>query len=70
MIGMNERVRQVVKAVMQERELTQTRLAEELGMQQPNLTRLLSGRIGSVPENWQRVLDALDLELTATPKVR
>ena len=68
--GMNEQVRQVVRERMKERGVTQTKLAEETGMQQPNLQRLLAGRVGAVPESWQKVLDALGLELVAVPKVQ
>ena len=31
-------------------------------MAQPNIQRLLAGRVGAVPESWQKVLDALGLE--------
>ena len=65
---MNDRVRQAVKERMKERGVTQVQLAEVTGMQQPNLQRLLAGRVGAVPESWQKVLDALGLELVAQQK--
>ena len=68
MFGMNERVRQAVKDAMAERELSQGKLAERVGMERPNITRLLSGRSGQVPEAWQKIFDELDLELVAIPK--
>ena len=65
---MNDQVRQVVKARMKERGMTQVKLAQEVGMEQPNIQRLLAGRVGAVPDSWQKVLDALGLELVAQLK--
>ncbi|WP_231557291.1 helix-turn-helix domain-containing protein [Deinococcus sp. YIM 77859] len=65
---MNEQVRRAVRERMQEQGLTQTELGELVGMAQPNVQRLLAGRVGAVPESWQRVLDALGLELVAVPR--
>lgn len=65
---MNEQVRQAVKARMKERGITQVKLAQEVGMEQPNVQRLLAGRVGAVPDSWQKVLDALGLELVAQGK--
>lgn len=65
---MNDQVRQVVKARMKERGVTQVKLAQEVGMEQPNIQRLLAGRVGAVPDSWQKVLDALGLELVAQLK--
>ena len=65
---MNYQVRQVVKARMKERGMTQVKLAQEVGMEQPNIQRLLAGRVGAVPDSWQKVLDALGLELVAQLK--
>lgn len=65
---MNEQVRQAVKARMKERGITQVKLAGEVGMEQPNIQRLLAGRVGTVPDSWQKVLDALGLELIAVSK--
>jgi len=68
MTGMNETVRQSVKSTMKKKGLTHQELADLTGIERPNLTRLLSGTSGKVPDNWQRVLDTLGLELIAVPK--
>lgn len=68
MMGMNEQVRQAVRERMKDQGITQVELGEQIGMAQPNVQRLLSGRVGSVPESWQKVLDALGMELIAVPK--
>lgn len=67
---MNDEVRAKVRAVMQEQNLSQGQLAKKIGLERPAVTRLLSGRVGRLPDNWQRVLDALGLELTVQPKER
>lgn len=67
MTGMNDTVRQTVKTTMKERGLTHQELADLTGLERANVTRLLSGTVGKIPENWQRVLDALGLQLVAVP---
>ncbi|MDK2014521.1 helix-turn-helix domain-containing protein [Deinococcus sp. 43] len=65
---MNDQVRQAVRERMKAQGMTQTELGDAVGMAQPNIQRLLAGRVGAVPESWQKVLDALGLELQAVPK--
>lgn len=68
MTGMNEQVRQTVRERMKAQGMTQTDLGDAVGMAQPHIARLLGGTVGAVPESWQKVLDALGLELIAVPK--
>ena len=68
MTGMNEQVREMVKVQMQKRELSQGELARKTGLVRPAVSKLLNGSVGKVPENWQRILDELGLELIAVPK--
>ena len=65
---MNQRIRKITRDAMEQKGISTYRLAELTGMQQPNVTRLLTGRSGSIPESWQKILDALNLELVAVPK--
>lgn len=58
----------MVKVVLHERGMTQTQLAELTGIERPNITRLLSGAVGKTPDNWQKILDALGLEMVVQPK--
>ncbi|WP_342766826.1 helix-turn-helix transcriptional regulator [Deinococcus irradiatisoli] len=53
---------------MKEQSVTHEKLADLTGIQRPNVTRLLTGQSGAIPENWQKVLDVLGLELVAQPK--
>lgn len=66
---MNESIRRAVKQRMDEKGLSQGDVARALQMQRPNLTKMLSGRSGEIPRNWQELLDFLDLELTVKPKL-
>jgi transcriptional regulator with XRE-family HTH domain len=69
MIGMNEAVRKTVKETMKAKGISQGQLARDLGLERPAVTRLLSGTSGKVPDTWQKVLDALGLELVIQEKV-
>ena len=61
-------IRDTVKRVMHEEGLTQAALAERLGVKQPSVADILSGRRGRQPESLLNLLDALGLELTVMPK--
>ena len=65
---MHKSVRDAVREVMNERGLSQVRLARELDIDRVNLTRLLSGRVNGVTPTWQKILDSLGLELTVQKK--
>lgn len=68
MNGMNDQVRKAVRQRMKALSMTQAELGDAVGMAQPHVARLLSGTVGAIPESWQKVLDALDLELVAQPR--
>lgn len=68
MTGMNVEVREAVKTALERQGLSQAELARKVGMERGNVNRLISGKSGQVPEAWQKILDALELELVAIPK--
>lgn len=68
MVGMNERIRGKIKEEMKRKKMSINALSSKLDMPRPNLSRLLNGRSGKVPESWQAILDELDLELVVQPK--
>lgn len=68
MKNMNTQIREAIRAELSRRKLTHAQIAEELGMPRPQVTRMLTGQSGSVPEGWQKLLDALDLQLSVTTK--
>ena len=68
MKNVNEGIREQVKAIMASRNITQEQLAELMGIERVNLTRMLSGRSGSLPKNWQKLIDVMGLELKVSEK--
>ena len=58
----------MVKVVLRDRGMTQTELAKLTGIERPNITRLLSGAVGKTPDSWQKILDALGLEIVVQHK--
>lgn len=48
--------------------LTQQELAQKLGVKQPSVADLLSGRRGQVPQSLIDLLDVLDMEIAVQPK--
>jgi len=65
---MNEVVRRAVRVSLAERDMTQSELAEEIGVTPQYVSRIMQGQVGKIPPAWQRILDALGLELVAVPK--
>lgn len=53
---------------MKEKGLTQAALAERLGVKQPSVADILTGRRGRQPESLLNLLDAVGLELPIQPK--
>ena len=53
---------------MREQGVSTYRLAELVDTVQPNISRILSGRSGSIPDLWGKVFDALNLELVVKDK--
>jgi transcriptional regulator with XRE-family HTH domain len=68
MNAMTDEIRKAARDAMEREGISSYKLAELTGIEQPNITRLLTGRSGSVPKNWAKVLDALGLVLVAVPK--
>ncbi|WP_234009015.1 helix-turn-helix domain-containing protein [Deinococcus sp. NW-56] len=68
----DQRIREAMRLAMEMRSprLTQAVLAERLGISQPAVAALLSGRRGQIPQSLVDLLEALDLELTVQPKER
>ncbi len=66
-MDMNERVREKARQTMAQGSYTQETLAKAAGIKQATVSRLLTGRMGQ-PGTWEKLLDALGLELVAVPK--
>lgn len=66
-MDVNERIRARVRQEMTRQGLTQHELARRLGVKQPSIAQLLSGKRGTMPESLLDLLGALGLTLEAVP---
>jgi len=60
---------QVREALFKQR-LTQAQLAEKTGIHRVHINKMLNGQSGKFPNAWERVLEALGLEVQVKPKKR
>ncbi|WMT57667.1 helix-turn-helix domain-containing protein [Truepera radiovictrix] len=65
---MTDSIRQAVKRRIDELGKSQAEVARSLGLQRQYLGRMLNEHVGEVPESWQQLLDALNLELYVREK--
>ena len=65
---MNDAIRASVEKELEHRDLSRSEVAIRANLTRQYVTDMLNGRKGGVPESWQRLLDALDLELYVRPK--
>jgi hypothetical protein len=65
---MNEQIREIVREKIATDFGTAGEFAKVVGIQHPNLSPILTGQVGGVTANWQKILDALGLQLTVIPK--
>jgi predicted transcriptional regulator len=70
MNSMTDSIREMVRESMNQQGISTYRLAQLTEIEQPNVTRLLKGRSGKIPDSWQKILDALDLELVVQSKTK
>lgn len=68
MNAMNDDVRRAVRIELARRDMRQTDLAELVGVKPQYLSDMMRGKVGKIPEAWQKVLDALGLDLVAVPR--
>lgn len=63
-----DHLREEVRIAMIRQRINQTDLAEQTGLSRVHVNHLLTGHRGKLPDAWEKLLDALDLELTIRPK--
>lgn len=68
MTGMNEQIRTASREALKRKQMTQAEIADQIGLKQSDVARLLTGKVGRIPDNWQKLLDALELDLVAVPR--
>ncbi len=68
---MNDEIRAQVQARLDQKHMTRADLARTVGRTPQEISRALNGSAkgaGSVPPLWASILEALDLDLTVSPK--
>lgn len=65
---MNDEIRETVREKIAEKFGKTGDFADAIGIQHPNLSPILSGKVGGVTTNWQKILDGLGLKLIVVPK--
>jgi predicted transcriptional regulator len=67
---MTEEIRKAVKIELVKRGVSQTAVADQIGVTRQHLSRMLSDstQSGGLPESWVKLLDELGLELKVVPK--
>lgn len=68
MTPMTEHIREEVRVAMVRQRVTQTELADKVGLSRQHINHLLTGHRGKLPDAWEKLLDGLGLELTIKPK--
>jgi len=61
----NDNVREAIILQLHRKRITRRELAKQIGMNETYLSRLITGDREGGREAWERILTALDLELTA-----
>lgn len=65
---MNTKIRQQIKETLAHKDLTQSALAKLSGVREDYVSKILRGERVSVPQEFEAILDALNLELKVQPK--
>ena len=68
MADMTDGIRLDVRVHMLKNGISQTKLAEDVGLTRQHVSALLTGHRGRLPDGWHKVLDGLGLELVVRPK--
>ncbi len=67
-MSVNIQIRETAQRGLSSKGWSQLELAKRAGIKQATVSRLLTGERQGEPETWQRLLNALGLELVAVPK--
>ena len=63
MVVVTDHVREEVRVALVRQRVNQGVLADRTGLSRQHISALLNGRRGELPDAWQRILEALGLEL-------
>lgn len=67
---MNDDIKRVVRVRLAELGISQAELARRIGTRPQFLSAAMQGKAAPLPNLWRKVLDELDLDVTATRKRR
>ena len=62
-MNVNDRIRRDIRELLKQRGLSQQDLANLTGIERPNINAMLNGKIGKMPERWEKVLEALGVDV-------
>jgi transcriptional regulator with XRE-family HTH domain len=65
---MNNDIRQYVRLELSKRNMSQSRLAAEIGVSRQYLSNIMRGVSGNVPSVWEKIFTELELDLVVQPK--
>lgn len=65
---MNESIRQAVKKAIEDSGVSQNEFARSIAYPESHFSRVMNGKRGFVPDVWQRIFEALGLELVVVKK--
>ena len=68
MNAMTEEIRKAVRVALAERDWNKSKLADEAGVSRQFVSEMMRGPKGDLQESWQKIFDALGLELKVGPK--
>jgi ribosome-binding protein aMBF1 (putative translation factor) len=69
-IDINSHIRESVRVELARKDMTQTDLAERLGVSRQRVNQFIRGRGGNLHGLWQKIFDELGLELVVREKVK
>ena len=68
--NVNDYIRQEVRIELAKRRMRQSELADKIGRSRQQLSTVLQGQGGNVPDIWLEIFNELDFELMPIPKNR
>ena len=65
MSGMNDQIRQSVRVELARMNMTQSKLADDVGISRQYVSDLMRAKTGDIPDAWNKILGRLNLKLVA-----
>ena len=65
---MTDEIREVIRIELARRNWNKTKLSDETGLSRQYISELVNGKAGTLSPAWERIFEALGLELSVKPK--